>query len=86
MPTLVSKLSTKTGLIYTYIAPEHAAGTPQPWYWAAIDARTGKEAWRKLAGTGLGFNNNYSGISIGKDGTAYIGTFGAIQSLRDGNA
>ena len=86
VPTLVSKLSTKTGLIYTYIAPKHAAGTPQPWYWAAIDARTGKEAWRKLAGTGLGFNNNYSGVSIGKDGTAYIGTFGAIQSLRDGSA
>ena len=54
VPTVVSKLSTKTGLIYTYIAPKHAAGTPQPWYWAAIDARTGKEAWRKLAGTGLG--------------------------------
>jgi len=86
VPTLVSKLSTTTGLVYTYIAPEHAAGTPQPWYWAAIDARTGKEAWRKLAGTGLAFNNNYSGLSIGPDGTAYVGTLGAIQSLRDGSA
>jgi len=86
VPTLVSKLSTKTGLIYTYIAPKHAAGTEQPWYWAAIDARTGKEVWRKLAGTGIAFNNNYSGVSIGRDGTAYIGTFGGIQALRDGNA
>jgi len=86
VPTVVSKLSTKTGLVYTYIAPEHAAGTPQPWYWAAIDAKTGKEAWRKFAGTGLAFNNNYAGLSIGPDGTAYVGTFGGLQSLRDGSA
>jgi len=86
VPTVVSKLSTKTGLIYTYIAPKHAAGTPQEWYWAAIDAKTGKEAWRKLAGTGIAFNNNYAGLSIAKDGTAYLGTFGGLQSLRDGSA
>ena len=84
VPTVVSKLSTKTGLIYTYIAPKDPNGT-QPWYWAAIDATTGKEAWRKLAGTGLAFNNNYAGLSIGQDGTAYIGTFGGIQALRDGS-
>ena len=76
------KLSTKTGLIYTYIAPEHGDG-PQAWYWAAISAKTGKEAWRKLAGTGLAFNNNYAGLSIGPDGTAYVGTFGGLLSLRD---
>jgi hypothetical protein len=85
VPTVVSKLSTKTGLIYTYIAPQDPNGS-QPWYWAAIDAKTGKEAWRKLAGTGLAFNNNYAGLSIGPDGTAYLGTFGGLQALRDGNA
>jgi len=86
VPSVVSKASTKTGLIYTYIAPTHAAGTPQPWYWAAIDARTGKEAWRKLAGTGLAFNNNYAGLSISRDGTMYVGTFGGLQAVRDGAA
>ena len=85
MPTVVSKLSTKTGLIYTYITDRDSNGT-QAWYWAAIDAKTGKEAWRKLAGTGLAFNNNYAGLSIGPDGTAYLGTFGGLQALRDGNA
>jgi len=85
VPTVVSKLSTKTGLIYTYIAPKDPSGA-QPWYWAAIDAKTGKEAWRKLAGTGLAYNNNYAGLSIGPDGTAYLGTFGGLQALRDGNA
>jgi outer membrane protein assembly factor BamB len=82
VPTVVSKLSTKTGLIYTYIAPEHGDG-PQTWYWAAIDAKTGKEVWRKAAGTGPTFNNNYSGLSLGPDGTAYVGTFGGLQALRD---
>ena len=45
--------------------------------------RTGKEAWRKLAGTGFAFNNNYAGLSLGPDGTAYVGTFGGLQALRD---
>lgn len=82
-PTVVPKLSTKTGLIYTYIAPTDPTGS-QPWYWAAISAKTGKEAWRQLAGTGLAYNNNYAGLSIGADGTAYLGTFGGLQALRDG--
>jgi len=81
-PSVVPKLSTKTGLIYAYIAPTDPNGS-QPWYWTAIDARTGKEAWRKLAGTGVAFNNNYAGLSIGPDGTAYLATFGGMQALRD---
>jgi len=84
VPTVVSKLSTKTGLLYTYITDQDANGT-QAWYWAAIDAKTGKEAWRKFAGTGLAFNNNYAGLSLGRDGTAYLGTFGGLQALRDGS-
>ena len=82
-PSVVPKVSTKTGLLYTYIAPTDPNGS-QPWYWAAIDVRTGKEAWRQLAGTGFSFNNNYAGLSIGPDGTAYVGTFGGLQALRDG--
>ena len=81
-PTIVPKLSTKTGLIYTYTAPTDPNGS-QPWYWTAISAKTGKEAWRKLAGTGLAFNNNYAGLALGPDGTAYVGTFGGLQALRD---
>lgn len=82
-PSVVSKLSTKTGLIYTYIAPPDPNGS-QPWFWAAIDAHTGREAWRKLAGTGIAFNNNYTGLALGPDGTAYLGTVGGLQALRDG--
>jgi hypothetical protein len=34
----------------------------------------------------MAFNNNYAGLAIGPDGTAYIGTFGGLQALRDGTA
>ena len=38
----------------------------------------------KAAGTGLLANNNYAGIALGPDGTAYLGTVGGIRALRDG--
>ena len=85
-PTVVSKLSTKTGLIYTYIAPD------RPQRPAAVvlggDRRQApaRRPGASCAGTGLAFNNNYAGLSIGPDGTAYLGTFGGLQALRDGNA
>ena len=82
-PTVVPKLSTASGLIYTYIAPTDPTGV-NAWYWAAIDARNGKEVWRTYSGSGLTFNNNYSGLAIGPDGTAYLGAIGGLLALRDG--
>lgn len=82
-PTVVPKLSTKSGLIYTYIAPTDPSGV-NAWFWAAIDARNGKEVWRTYAGSGLTFNNNYAGLAIGPDGTAYLGAIGGLLALRDG--
>ena len=38
----------------------------------------------KYAGSGLGFNNNYAGLAIGPDGTAYLGVIGGIVKLSDG--
>ena len=80
-PTVVSKLSLANGLIYTYTAE---ASNSDPWYWTAIDFRTGRTVYKQLAGTGLGYNNNYSGISISPRGTAYLGALGGIMALRDG--
>ncbi len=82
-PTVVPKLSTKTGLIYTYERVPAPAGE-QPWYWAAIEAKTGKTAWTRYAGSGLPFNNNYAGIAIGADGSLYLGVIGGIVRLKDG--
>jgi len=82
-PTVVPKLSTKTGLIYTYERVPASTGQ-QPWYWAAIDAKTGKTAWTRYAGSGLLFNNNYAGIAIGPDRSLYLGVIGGIVRLKDG--
>lgn len=82
-PTVVAKLSTRTGLIHTYTRDEAPLGG-QPYFWTAIDARTGRTAWKVYAGSGLGFNNNYAGLALGADGTAYLGVTGGIVALRDG--
>ncbi len=81
------KLSTSTGLIYTYTrdpAEDPLGLGRQPWYWTAISARTGRTAWKVYAGNGLSFNNNYAGLAIGPTGAAYLGTTAGIVSLRDG--
>jgi hypothetical protein len=82
--SVVPKLSTAAGLIYTYTRdPSPLPGT-QPYFWTAISARTGATAFKAYAGNGLGFNNNYAGIALGADGTAYLGVTGGIVALRDG--
>ena len=79
-PTVVSKLSTADGLIYTYTKDP---GSSDPWYWTAIDFRTGRTVYKQLAGTGVGYNNNYSGIAVSPAGTEYVGTLGGLIALRD---
>jgi hypothetical protein len=79
-PSVVPKLSLRTGLIYTYtLPPEHGA-----WYLTAIEFRTGRTAFRRRAGAGLGFNNNYAPVTLAPDGTAYVGVLGGVTSFRDG--
>lgn len=81
-PSVVPKLSTKTGLIYTYTRPPDPAA--EGYYWTAIKWRSGRTAWMQYAGSGLPFNNNYAGLALGPDGTAYLGVTGGIIALRDG--
>ena len=78
-PTVVSKMALGSGLVYTY-----TTDTNGDWYWTALDYRTGKVVYKVLAGNGLGYNNNYAGISISPSGTEYLGTLGGIIALRDG--
>jgi hypothetical protein len=82
-PTVVPKLSTRTGLIYTYTRPPDPSGS-EGYYWTAVDFRNGKTVWSRYAGSGLSFNNNYAGLALGPDGTAYLGVIGGILALRDG--
>jgi hypothetical protein len=80
-PTVVSKVALASGLVYTYTLDD----TSGDWYWTALDFRTGKAVYRSYAGTGLGYNNNYAGISISPSGAEYLGTLGGLVSIRDGS-
>jgi hypothetical protein len=81
-PSVVPKLSIETGLIYTYTKPARPDGE-DPWYFTALDFCTGRRVFRRLAGTGLGFNNNYAPVTLGPDGAAYVGVLGGLVSFRD---
>jgi hypothetical protein len=83
-PSVVPKLSTKTGLIYTYTRDPSSLRGTQPYFWTAISARTGRTVFKVYAGNGLAFNNNYAGLAIGPTGTAYLGVTGGLIALRDG--
>jgi len=82
-PTSVPKVSLRTGLLYVYAKPE---GVPQdPWYFTAIDVRTGKTAWRRLTGTGIQWNNHYAAIYLGPDRAAYVATLSGLVKVEDGS-
>ena len=81
-PSVVPKLSAANGIVYAYTKD------PQPdnqdaWYLTALDFRTGETLYKRLGGEGLGHNNNYAPITLGPDGTAYVGVLGGLIGLRD---
>ena len=80
-PSVVPKVSLANGLLYTYTKPPDEEA--DPWYLTAIDFRTGETVYKKLAGTGLGYNNNYAPVTIGPDGSAYVGALGGLIRLSD---
>ena len=95
IPTVVSKLSRGSGLIYGYTHPSAAevpttaplptALAPDAWFFTAFDARTGRQVWSRYAGSGLGYNNNYAPVTIGPDGSAYVGTLGGLLRFAQGH-
>ena len=81
-PTLVPKLSLANGLVYVY-TQDPEGDSDDPWFLTALDFRTGRTVWKRFTGSGLGFNNNYAPVSIGPDGTAYVGVLGGLLLVRD---
>jgi hypothetical protein len=79
-PSVVPKLSLANGLVYTYTKPPRTDGL-DAWYLTALDFRSGRTVYRRLAGTGFGFNNNYAPVTLGPDGTAYVGVLGGLVEL-----
>jgi hypothetical protein len=82
-PSVVPKLSLGSGLVYTYTKPARN-DLADAWYLTAIDFDNGATRWKALAGTGLGFNNNFAPVSIGRDNSAYVGVLGGVARLADG--
>lgn len=95
VPTVVSKVSLETGLLYTYTHPSAAELpwqgialpallAPDAWFFTALDERTGKQVFSRYVGSGLGYNNNYAPITLGSPGVAYVGTVGGLVRIADG--
>jgi len=84
-PSLVPKFSTRTGLIYLYTKdPDPVNTTSDAWFWTAIDFRDGHTVWKRLAGTGLAFNNHYAGLAVSRQThAAYLGVIGGVATVRD---
>jgi hypothetical protein len=81
-PSVVPKVSLAAGLVYTYTKEPRADGK-DAWYFTALDFRSGRTVFKRLAGEGLGFNNNYAPVTLGPDGTAYVGVLGGLVALHD---
>jgi hypothetical protein len=79
-PSVVPKLSLANGLVYTYTHPDRSDGI-HAWYLTTLDFRSGRTVYRRLAGTGTLFNNNYAPVTLGPDGTAYVGVLGGVVEL-----
>ncbi|MDI3406241.1 hypothetical protein [Streptomyces cavernicola] len=81
-PSTVPKLSTTAGLLYFYEKDPNRLGI-DAWYLTAVDFRTGERRWKRLVGTGPSYDNNWAPITLGPDGTAYVGVFNGLAAVRD---
>ncbi|QDQ15093.1 hypothetical protein [Streptomyces spectabilis] len=81
-PSTVPKLSTTNGLLYLYTKEPNRLGI-DAWYLTAVDFRTGRTRWKRLAGTGVAYDNNWAPVTLGPDGTAYVGVFNGLVAVRD---
>jgi len=83
--TAVPKLSLGNGLLYLYTKLPGAPWWTDAYYLTAVDFRTGETVYGVLTGTGLGYDNHWAAITIGPDGTAYVGTLRGLLAVRDGD-
>ena len=83
--TVVPKLSLGNGLLYLYTKRPHAPWWTDAYYLTAVDFRTGETVYEVLTGTGLGYDNHWAPITLGPDGTAYVGTLRGLLAVRDGD-
>lgn len=81
-PSTVSKVSVPAGLLYLY-TKEPRRDLIDAWYLTAVDVHTGRTAYKVLTGTGKWFDNSWAPVTLGPDGTAYVGVVGGLVAVRD---
>ncbi len=83
--TVVPKLSTGNGLVYLYtrVQNDDIPKNTVAWYFTAVDFETGETVYKVFTGTGRNWNNSYGPITIGPNGTAYVGVFNGLISISD---
>jgi hypothetical protein len=81
--TTVPKLSLGNGLVYLYTKLANAPWWIDAYYLTAVDFRTGETVYSTRTGIGLGYDNHWAPVTIGPDGTAYVGTLRGLLAVRD---
>jgi hypothetical protein len=78
------RLSFGNGLVYMYGKGESWVLTEEKWYLTALDFTTGETVYKKLTGTGLGYNNWQGSLFLHPDGgIAYSTTIFGLVMIRD---
>ena len=78
------RLSFRNGLVYMYGKGESWVLTEEKWYLTALDFTTGETVYKKLTGTGLGYNNWQGSLFLHPDGgIAYSTTIFGLVMIRD---
>ena len=80
-PTVVPKLSLANGLVYTYTHP--AGDGSDPWYFTALDFRDRPDRLQVPRRIGARVQQQLRAVTIGPDGTAYVGVLGGLVAVRD---
>jgi hypothetical protein len=78
----VFKLSFGNGLLYLYFRGDSPLFSK--WYFTAVDFAAGETVYKKLVGTGLGYNNWAGSLFLHPDGgIAYSTTIFGLVLIRD---
>ena len=84
VPSVVPKLSLKTGIAYFYSFDLDSEGVPD-WLIVGLDFKSGAVVQKIPTGKGFDWNNNWSSLAIGSDGSLYAGTIRGLLQVRQSN-
>ena len=81
-PSSGATASWPTGLVYAWTKRPSRIGV-SAWYLTALDAASGRSMWSVRTGTGLMAGSDGSRITLGADGSAWLGTLAGLVRVRD---